>query len=235
VSHSEPGEYRNDAGEPERLHPTVMAMVVARDFEDGDVVNLGVGLPLECANVLPEGREILLHSELGLLGFGPVITDHIEADPYVTMVGNLPVTPRPGMVFMSHDESFAMIRGGHLDFAVLGGLQVDAEGNLANTQFEGKPAGNLGGAPDLAYGAKRTVILMRHTTNEGAPKIVERCTLPLTTPRCVDRIVTDVAVMDVEGGDVVLKEVAPGWAPEQVQAITGAQLVVASDLREIAL
>jgi len=221
--------------EPERLHPTVMAMIVARDLQDGDVVNLGVGLPLECANVLPEGREILLHSELGLLGFGPVITDHTEADPYVTMVGNLPVTPNPGMSFMSHDESFAMIRGGHLDVAVLGGLQVDRQGNLANTQFEGKPAGNLGGAPDLAYGAKRTVVLMRHTTNEGAPKVVELCTLPLTTPRCVDRIVSDVAVMDLEDGAVVLKEVAPGWTPEAVQAITGARLTVAAGVHEIAL
>lgn len=221
--------------QPERLHPTVMAMIVARDLQDGDVVNLGVGLPLECANVLPEGREILLHSELGLLGFGPVLTEHTEVDPYVTMVGNLPVTPNPGMSFMSHDESFAMIRGGHLDVAVLGGLQVDREGNLANTQFEGKPAGNLGGAPDLAYGAKRTVILMRHTTNEGAPKVVERCTLPLTTPRCVDRIVTDVAVMDIEGGAVVLREVAPGWTPEQVQAITGVELAVTPDVHEVQL
>ena len=221
--------------EPERLHPTVMAMTVVRDFRDGDVVNLGVGLPLECANVLPEDREILLHSELGLLGFGPVITDHTLADPYVTMVGNLPVTARPGMSFMSHDESFAMIRGGHLDVAVLGGLQVDREGNLANTQFEGKPAGNLGGAPDLAYGAKRTVILMRHTTHDGSPKILERCTLPLTTPRCVNRIVTDVAVMDIEDNAIILREFAPGWTPEQVQSITEAQLTIPTDVREIAL
>ena len=220
---------------PERLHPTVMARVVARDFRDGDVVNLGVGLPLECANVLPEGREILLHSELGLLGFGPVITDHRAADPYVTMVGNLPVTANPGMSFMSHDESFAMIRGGHLDVAVLGGLQVDRDGNLANTQLEGKPAGNLGGAPDLAYGAKRTVVLMRHTTNGGAPKIMERCTLPLTTPRCVDRIVTDVAVIDLEDGQLLLREVAPGWTPAAVQAITEARLTAVEDIREIAL
>jgi len=220
---------------PERLDPAVMAIVVARDFRDGDAVNLGVGLPLECANALPEDREILLHSELGLLGFGPVITDHTQADLYVTMVGNLPVTARPGMSFMSHDESFAMIRGGHIDVAVLGGLQVDQEGNLANTQFEGKPAGNLGGAPDLAYGAKRTVVMMRHTTHDGSPKILERCTLPLTTPRCVNRIVTDVAVMDIEDGKIVLREFAPGWTPEAVQAITGAALVIPSDVHEIAL
>ncbi|MEZ4503909.1 MAG: CoA-transferase [Dehalococcoidia bacterium] len=221
--------------EPERLHPTVMAMIVAREFEDGDVVNLGIGLPLECANVLPPGREILLHSELGLLGFGPVIEDHTLADPYVTMVGNLPVTKLPGMVFMSHDESFAMIRGGHLDVAVLGGLQVDVEGNLANTQFEGKPAGNLGGAPDLAYGARHTIVLMHHTTNDGTPKIVPRCTLPLTAPRCVSRIVTDIAVMDLEGGRIVLREHAPGWSVDQIRAVTAAPLDVADDLREMAL
>ena len=227
--------------EQERLHPTVMAMVVARDFEDGQVVNLGIGLPLECANVLPPDREILLHSELGMLGYGPVITDPDLIDPYVTIVGTLPVTAQPGIVFMSHDESFAMIRGGHLDVAVLGGLQVDRAGNLANTQLEGKPAGNLGGAPDLAVCAKRTVVLMFHTTKSGEPKILEACTLPLTAPRCVDRIVTDVAVMDVvpaseEGDDkLVLREVAPGWTPEAVQAITEARLTIAEDLREIAL
>lgn len=223
------------AGEPERLHPTVMAMIVTREFQDGYVVNLGVGLPLECANAIPAGREVLLHSELGLLGFGPVISDHTKADPYVTMVGNLPVEALPGMVFMSHDESFAMIRGKHLDIAVLGGLQVDVEGNLANTQFDGKPAGNLGGAPDLAYGAKRTIVMMRHTTNEGAPKIVNRCTLPLTAPRCVSRVVTDVGVFDIEGGRVVLREYAPGWTPEAIQRITEATLAVAPDVHEVSL
>jgi 3-oxoacid CoA-transferase B subunit len=220
---------------PERMHPTVMAMIVAREFQDGYVVNLGVGLPLECANVIPAGREVLLHSELGLLGFGRVIEDHTQADPYVTMVGNLPVESLPGMVFMSHDESFAMIRGKHLDMAVLGGLQVDVEGNLANTQFDGKPAGNLGGAPDLAYGAKRTVVMMRHTTNEGAPKLVNRCTLPLTAPRCVSRVVTDVGVFDIGSGRVVLRELAPGWTPEAIQRITEAPLAVAADVREVSL
>lgn len=223
------------ANEPERLHPTVMAMIVARDFQDGDSVNLGVGLPLECANVLPPDREILLHSELGLLGFGPVIDDYREADPYVTMVGTNPVTKLPGMSFMSHDESFAMVRGGHLDVVVLGGLQVDVEGNLANTHLEGKPAANPGGAPDLAYGAKRTVVMMRHTTGTGAPKIVIRCTLPLTAVRCVSRIVTDIAVIDVEEGQMILREHAPGWDVEHIQALTEAPLLVADDLREVSL
>ena len=221
--------------QPERLHPSVMAMVVVREFRDGDAVNLGVGLPLECANFLPTDREILLHSEFGILGFGPIITDHTLADPYVFMVGNHPVTNNPGMVFTSHDESFAMIRGGHLDIAVLGGLQVDREGNLANAQFEGKPAPNLGGAPDLAYGAKRTIVMMRHTTDGGEPKIVERCTLPLTAPTCVSRIVTDIAVMDLRDGEIILREFAPGWDAEQIQRLTATKLTLAPDLREIAL
>lgn len=226
---------RSSRSEPERLHPTVMAMIVARDFEDGFVVNLGVGLPLECANALPSGREILLHSELGLLGFGPVISDHTKADPYVTMVGNLPVEALPGMVFLSHDESFAMIRGKHLDVCVLGGLQVDIEGNLANTQFEGKPAGNLGGAPDLAYGARQTVVMMHHTTNDGTPKVLTRCTLPLTAPRCVSRLVTDVGVFDIRDGQIILREYAPDWTPEQIQGITEARLTIPNDVREVRL
>ncbi len=231
------GHHVGDASmsEPERLDPGVMAMIVAREFKDGDVINLGVGLPLQCANFVPPGIEILLHSELGLLGFGEVITDIEEADPYVMMVGNLPVRALPGMVFMSHDESFAMIRGGHIDIAVLGALQVDRHGNLANTQFEGKPAGNLGGAPDLAYGAKRTIVVMHHNTNTGEPKVVERCTLPLTAPACVTRMVTDVGVFDIGGGEITLREVAPGWTPEAIQAVTGARITVAPNVGEVTL
>ena len=221
--------------EPERLTREIMAMIVTRDLFDGAIVNLGVGLPLECANFLSSDKEILLHSELGLLGFGSVVNDYREADPYLTMVGGVPVTAQPGMSFMSHDESFALIRGGHIDVAVLGGLQVDQEGNLANTQLIGKPAGNLGGAQDLAYGAKKTVVLMYHTTSRKEKKILERCTLPLTTPRCVDRIVTDVAVIDVESQGLVLREVAPGWNAEMVQSITGANLIIDSELKEIEL
>jgi 3-oxoacid CoA-transferase B subunit len=221
---------------PERLDADVMAMVVARDFQDGDVVNLGVGLPLACANYLPEERDVLLHSELGLLGFGPVVEDPEQADPYLTQVGNLPVTPRPGMAFMSHDESFALIRGGRIDVTVLGAFQVDARGNLANFQMPGKVAGNLGGAPDLAVRSRLTVVLMHHTTAEGQPKIVRECDLPLTAPGCVDRIVTDIAVMDVADGVLTLREYAPGWDdPEEIQRLTGAPLAIADDLREISL
>lgn len=218
-----------------RLDAAVMAMVAAREFHDGAVVNLGIGLPLACADYVPAGREVLLHSELGLLGYGPMVQDPSEVDPYVFMVGNRPVVRQPGMVFMSHDESFAIVRGGHIDVTVLGGLQVDAEGNLANTHVPGKIAGNLGGAPDLATCSRRTVVLMYHTARDGSPKVVERCTLPLTAVRCVDRIVTDVAVIDVTEGGLLLREYAPGWTVEAIQAITAAPLTPAPDLCEISL
>jgi 3-oxoacid CoA-transferase B subunit len=220
---------------PERLDLSVMAMVVAREFQDGAVVNLGIGLPLTCASYVPEGREVILHSEHGLLGNGRLALDRSEVDPYVFIVGNRPVLAAPGMTFLSHDESFAIVRGGHIDITVLGGLQVDAAGDLANTHVPGKIAGNLGGAPDLATCAKRTVVMMYHTARGGEPKVVERCTMPLTAVACVDRIVTDVAVMDIEAGRVVLREVVPGWSVEEVQALTGARLVVPPDLCEISL
>jgi 3-oxoacid CoA-transferase subunit B len=220
---------------PERLHHEVMAMIAAREFFDGAVVNLGIGLPLACADFVPEGREVLLHSEQGLLGFGPMVRNPEDADPFVNTVGNRLVLPRPGMCFLSHEESFALARGGHIDITVLGALQVDVRGNLANTHIPGRVAGNLGGAPDLATCAKRTVVLMYHTTAGGEPKVVERCTLPLTAVACVDRIITDVAVMDVRDGRIVLREYAPGWGVEEIQAMTRAPLEVAEDLCEMSL
>lgn len=218
-----------------RLDPTVMAMVVTREFFDGAVVNLGIGIPMHCADAIPPGREVLLHSELGLLGFGPLLRNREDVDPYVFIVGNRPVTPLPGMVFLSHEESFALIRGGHIDFTVMGGMQVDAQGNLSNAHGPGKPAANLGGAPDLATCAKRTVIMMYHTASDGSPKVVERCTMPLTAPRCVDRVVTDVAVMDLTPEGITLREVAPGWTPADVQAITAASLIIPADVPEMSL
>jgi 3-oxoacid CoA-transferase B subunit len=220
---------------PERLDPEVMAMVAAREFFDGAVVNLGMGLPLGCADWVPPGREVLFHSEQGLIGFGPRARERSEVNVHVMTASGQPVVQRPGMVFMSHDESFALVRGGHLDFTVLGALQVDIEGNLANTHVPGKVIGSLGGAQDLAMCAQRLIVVMTHTAKDGSAKVVDRCTMPLTAPRCVDRIVTDVAVMDVEDGSIVLRECAPGWDPERIQAITGTQLVVDPQVREITL
>lgn len=219
----------------DRLDAPTMAMIVAREFFDGAVVNLGIGLPIHCADYIPEGREVIFHSEQGLLGFGGLAEARPEVDPYVMIVGNRPVRARPGMVFMSHHESFSVIRGGHIDITVMGALQVDARGNLANAHAPGRAAGNLGGAPDLAVGAKRTVIMMYHQAPDGSPKVVEECTLPLTAPACVDRIVTDIAVMDIVAGEIVLREHAPGWTVDEIQAVTGARLSPADDLREVSL
>jgi 3-oxoacid CoA-transferase B subunit len=217
---------------PPRLEPAIMAMRVAREFQDGAVVNLGMGLPLLCSDYVPEGREILFHSEQGIVGFGPLATSPDEVDLALMNAGGLPVTALPGMSLMSHDESFAMIRGGHIDITVLGSLQVSATGDLANTHRPGKVIGNIGGAQDLATCARRVIVMMHHTTPGGDAKIVQECTLPLTVPRCVDLIVTDVGVFEPLDGRMLLCEYAPGWEFDAIQAITDAPLVGREDARE---
>jgi len=220
---------------PDRLDPAVMAVRVAREFPDGAIVNLGSGLPLRCSDFVPPGREVLFHSEHGIVGFGPVVTDPGRVDLSFINAGGQPVTPLPGMVLMTHDESFAMIRGGHIDVSVLGGLQVSEKGDLANSQLPGRIIGNVGGAQDLATCAKKVIVMMSHTTSRGEPKIVSECNLVLTARRCVDLVVTDVAVMELAGGQVHLREYAPGWTAEEIQAITGAPLVIADGLCELSL
>ena len=220
---------------PERLGETAMALLAARDLPDGAVVNLGIGLPLAIADCIPPDREVLLHSEQGILGFGPRVSDPAQADPLILNAGGQPVARPPGICYMSHDESFAMIRGGHIDVAVLGGLQVDAAGNLANALIPGKPAPGLGGGQDLATCAKQVLVMMRHTAPDGSPKIVERCGMVLTARGCVDRVVTDVGLFAIAGGRVTLLEHAPGWTAERIRAITGAPLDIAADLREVTL
>jgi 3-oxoacid CoA-transferase subunit B len=221
---------------PERLDASVMAQRVAREFSDGAIVNLGVGLPLLCGDAILPDREILFHSENGILGFGPVITNPDEADLTLTNAGGHPVSQRAGMTLIqSHDESFAMIRGGHIDISVLGALQVSAAGDLANTHQPGKVSGNIGGAQDLATCAKKVIVMMYHTTTRGEPKILQECVLPLTARACVDMIVTDVAVLEPANGKVLLREFAPGWSIEEIQAITGAPLMIANGLCEYTL
>jgi 3-oxoadipate CoA-transferase, beta subunit len=214
---------------PERLEPALMARRVALEFHDGAVVNLGMGLPLLCSDYVPDGREVLLHSEQGIVGFGPLATRPEEVDLSLMNAGGLPVTPLPGMVLMTHDESFAIIRGGHIDVTVLGGLQVGANGDLANSHRPGRVIGNIGGAQDLAACARRVIVLMHHTTEMGDLKLVDRCSLPLTAPRCVDLVVTDVGVFEPAGGAFLVREVAPDWSIEQIQSVTGAPVRVADD------
>jgi 3-oxoacid CoA-transferase B subunit len=219
----------------ERLDEQVMALRAAKEFQDGMIINLGVGIPTYCSNFVPPEREVLFHSENGVIGFGPIIDDPDEADNRLVNAGGQPISKMPGMALMDQAESFCIIRGGHIDIAVLGSLQVSEKGDLANYRIPGKQIGNLGGGQDLAFCAKKVIALMIHITKEGGPRIVKECTEPITAPECVAQIITDIAVMDVTPEGLVLREVAPGWTAEEVQALTEAHLIVPPDLQEMTL
>jgi len=219
----------------ERLDEQTMALRAVKEFPDGAVVNLGVGIPTLCSMYVPPEKEVLFHSENGVLGFGPVITDPDQADLDLINAGVQPVSRKPGMSFFEHAESFAMIRGGHVDVAVLGAIQVSERGDLANWLLPGKKVGSLGGGMDLAFCARKVIALTTHTTKDGRPKIVRRCSEPLTAPQAVDLIITDVAVIDVTDGGLLLREVAPGWTMEEVQALTEPELRAAPDLKAMEL
>ena len=218
----------------ERLDREVVAMRVARELQDGDVVNLGLGIPTLCSQFVPEGRSIVYHSENGVLNYGPMAEDG-EEDVDLTNAGGQFLAWVPGMAFFNSAESFAMIRGGHIDVTVLGALQVSEKGDLANWMLPQRGIGNVGGAMDLAAGAKRTIAAMEHVDRRGRPKIVRECSFPLTGKRCVSLIVTDVAVIEVAPSGLVLKETAPGWTPEDIQDMTEPTLIPAPDLQEMTL
>jgi 3-oxoacid CoA-transferase subunit B len=219
---------------PAGLTRELIALRVARELRDGMVVNLGIGLPTLVGNFLPEGADIILHAENGILGYTGIDSDESRWDQDQINAGGQPVSLIYGASFFDSATSFAMVRGGHVDVSVLGGLQVSATGDLANWALPGRPGGAIGGAMDLAAGARRLIIAMEHTTREGEPRILEQCTYPLTARACVDLIVTNLAVIEVTFQGLVLKETAPGVSVDDVVSLTGAKLRT-DDVKEMDL
>jgi acetate CoA/acetoacetate CoA-transferase beta subunit len=211
----------------------VIARRIARELRSGMLVNLGIGIPTLVANYVPEGVSVFFQSENGLIGTGPIPEEGMT-HPTLTDAGGQPVSALPGACTFDSAMSFALIRGGHLDITVLGGLQVDAQGRLANWMIPGKMVPGMGGAMDLVTGAKRVIVAMQHTA-KGKPKIVKQCTLPLTSARCVDLVVTEMAVIGFAGGRATLMETAPGVSVAQVLEATEAPLLKADTVQDMQL
>jgi 3-oxoacid CoA-transferase B subunit len=218
----------------ERLSRDLMAARVAAELEDGWVVNLGLGMPTMCSDFIPVDRRVVFHSENGVIGYGRRATEE-EVGPYIVNAGVQPVELTPYASIVHHGDSFALIRGGRLDAAVLGAYEVAVNGDFANWRLAGRKGGGIGGAMDIAACAQRVFILMEHTTRDDQPRLLERCTLALTAPGVVTRVFTDLGVFEPAGDAFLMLEIAPGFEVEEVQRLTGASVVASDDLKQVQL
>jgi 3-oxoacid CoA-transferase B subunit len=221
----------------EKLAEEIMALRAAKEFKDGNVINLGAGIPSLCASFIPEDRNVMFESENGALGYGEIITEdefkkveiqHIDASGRYFL-------PKKGMSFFDMGISLDLMRNGRLDITCLGAYQVSEKGDIANWSIPGDPGQGIGGGMDLVYGAKKVIVIMEHVTKTGELKILKECSYPLTGKGCVNLIITDIAVIEHSEEGLVLKEYAPGWTPEEIQALTEPKLIMADDLKELEL
>lgn len=220
--------------EKTRLTREGIAMRIAKEMPDGAYVNLGIGIPTLVANFTPSNKTVIYHSESGILNCGPLAQEGEEDIDLINAGGEF-MLPVPGMAFFDSTSAFAMIRGGHIDVAVLGSLQVSERGDLANWMIPARGVGNIGGAMDLAAGAKRLIVAMEHTDRQGGKKLVKECSYPLTAKKCVDLVVTDIAVIKITDKGLRLEEAAPGWTADDVQEVTEPQLEISDNLIEMTL
>jgi 3-oxoacid CoA-transferase B subunit len=214
-----------------RLQRQAICDRLAMEFQDEWIVNLGVGMPTLCSNYVDPNKSLIFHAENGVIGYGPLAPPG-EEDRHLVNAGGQNVTAVPGMAIVHHADSFALIRKGMVDVTVMGAYQVAENGDFANWRIPTRKGGGIGGAMDLAACAKRVFIAMEHTTREGEPRLLRRCTLPVTAPRVVKLVATDLGLFEITPQGLTLREVAPGWTPEDIQALTEAKLQLADDVRE---